>query len=338
LRFATCSPENKNPPTGKRVAIVGAGPAGLSAAGFLICKGHEVVVYDMMSEPGGMVAFAIPDFRFNKTRFYEGIKALKELGVKFVLNTTVGVDVVSLKDLLEEYDAVIIATGTWRSRSIGVEGEDLDGVYHALDLLIDIGLANKGYKPRHPIPDFKGKRVAVIGGGDTAVDAARTFVRMGAGEVMIVYRRTKETSKAGAKEIERAEKEGAKFIPLTVPKRFLGENGRVVGIEALKVKLGEPDSSGRPRPQPIPGSEHVIPVDYVVLACGELPTPPPSCEELGLELDKWGCIVVDEKGRTKVPGLFAAGDVVTGPSRIGPAFMWGRRVAKAVDEYLSSEG
>ena len=333
MKFAPCSKESLSAPTGKKVAIVGAGPAGLTAAGHLVCMGHEVVVYDMMPEPGGMIVFAIPDFRFNKEPIYRGIKELYNLGVKFVLNTKVGKDV-ALEELMRSYDAVVIATGTWKSSKLGIEGEDLNGVYYALELLVDVGLSKRGYKPLHEIPSFEGKRVAVIGGGDTAVDAARTLLRMNAGEVLIVYRRTKEASKAGPREIEKAENEGAKFIPLTQPIRFIGEQGQVVGIEAIKMRLGAPDSSGRPRPEPVPGSEHVIPVDSVVIACGERATPPPSCEKLGLKLDKWGCIITDEYGRTNIEGVFAAGDVVTGPSRIGPAMVWGRKAAKAVDEYL----
>jgi len=333
MKFLQRSPNAIPAPTGKRVAVIGAGPAGLSAAGSLLCLGHEVHVYDMLPEPGGMMVFAIPDFRFDKSSVIKGIRELEECGVKFILNTKVGVDV-SLSKLVDSYDAVIIATGTWRSARMGIEGEDLRGVYPALELLVDIALTKRGYKPFHEVPQFEGRRVAVIGGGDAAVDAARTILRMGAGEVLIVYRRTKETSKAGPREIEKAEKEGAKFIPLTQPIRFIGRGRRVVAIEAVKMRLGEPDESGRPRPQPVPGSEHTIPVDYVIVACGERATPPPSCEKLGLKLDRWGRIVVDGKGRTSVRGVFAAGDVVTGPSRIGPAMMWGKKVARAVDEYL----
>jgi len=336
MKFAVCSKETKPAPTGKKVAIIGAGPGGLAVAGELICKGHEVVVYDMLPEPGGLLIFGIPEFRMPKEAIKKGIKELEELGVKFICNTKVGKDV-DLEDIIKQYDAVVIATGAWRERELRVPGNDLEGVYSVLDFLVKLALHREGYIPKEEVPPI-GKKVVVIGGGNSAMDGARTAKRMGA-DVTVVYRRTKEYMPAFKSEIDHAEKEGVKFIFLATPTKVIGdEKGRVKAIECIRMKLGEPDESGRPRPEPIPGSEFAIECDTVITAIGEIPTPPfdQDGSKYGIPTDPRGRIITDDLGRTSRKGVFALGDVVSGPSNIGLAISMGKRVAKAVDEYLKT--
>jgi len=328
MRFAAC----KEIPfrTGKKVAIIGAGPAGLKAAGYLICKGHNVVVYDKLPAPGGLLIFGIPEWRMPKEPIKKGINELKELGVKFVTNTEIGKDI-TFDEIVSEYDAVIIATGTWKEKDLRIEGENLIGVYGALDFLVKLALYREGY-----IKDLDinlGKKAVVIGGGNSAMDAARTLIRMNI-ETIVAYRRTKEYMPAYEHEVKKAEEEGVKFMFLVSPRRILGSNGKVVGIELIKNRLGEIDSTGRPRPEPIPGSEFTIECDMVIKAIGEIPTPPKDLISKGLKVDKRGRIIVDERGMTSIEGVFAAGDVVLGPSEIGKALIHGLEVAKNVDLYL----
>ncbi len=334
MKFARCTKETKQPPSGKKVAIIGAGPGGLQAAGELICKGHEVVVYDMMPEPGGLLIFGIPSFRMPKQAIKKGIKELEDLGVQFKCGVKVGEDI-DLEEIIQNYDAVIIATGTWDERKLKIPGEDLEGVYSVLDFLVKLALHEEGYLSEKDVPKV-GKKVIVIGGGNSAIDGARTAKRLGA-DVTIVYRRTKEYMPAFKAEVAHAEKEGVKFIFLATPVRILGdENGRVKAIECVRMKLGEPDASGRPRPEPIPGSEFTIECDTVITAIGEIPTPPfkENGKKYGIEIDSRNRIKTDEEGRTTRKGVFAIGDVVTGPSIIGSVISMARKVVKAVDEYL----
>jgi len=333
MKFAKCDPKTKKPSTGKKIAIIGAGPGGLTVAGELICKGHDVDVYEALPEPGGLLVFGIPDFRMPKDEIMRGIEELKNLGVRFFCNTKVSKDI-DLGELLEKYDAVIIATGAWREREIDIPGRELKGVYTVLELLSKLALSNRGFIDKKDVPEI-GKRVVIIGGGNSALDAARTIKRMGA-NVTIIYRRTKEYMPAFKSEVNAAEKEGINFIFLASPIRFISdEEGRVKAVECIKMKLGPPDSSGRPRPEPIPGSEFQVPCDTVILAIGELPTPPfHDGEKYGIKTDQKGRIITDEKGRTTRRGVFAVGDVVTGPKDIASAIKMGKIVAEAVDEYL----
>ena len=336
MKFATCSKENIAPASGKKVAIIGAGPGGLAVAGVLICMGHEVVVYDMLPEPGGLLIFGIPEFRMPKENIRKGIKELKALGVKFICNKKVGVDI-DLNDIINEYDAVVIATGAWRERELKVPGADLEGVYSVLDYLVKLALFRDGYVKEEEVPKI-GKKVVVIGGGNSAMDGARTAKRTGA-DVTVVYRRTEEYMPAFKSEVKHAKEEGIKFIFLASPVRILGdEQGRVKAIECIRMQLGEPDSSGRPRPEPIPGSEFTIECDTVITAIGEMPTPPFDMDgaKYGIAVDPKGRIITDDLGRTSREGVFALGDVVTGPSNIGLALSMGKRTAKAVDEYLKT--
>ncbi len=343
MRFAFMCKE-KGLDVRARIAIVGAGPAGLAAAGYLACAGAEVDVYDKLPMPGGMMMFVIPPYRIPRESVLEGIEDLeKRLGVKFVTKTKVfegevrhdeGDEFVErtipLSKLVEEYDAVLIATGTWRSRRMGIENEDAKGVYTALEFiywwyLYDAKLLNR--KPE------MGRKVVVIGGGLSAVDAAETALRKGAEEVHLLYRRTIREAPAGAFEIKRLVREGVNWMELVQPKRIIVENGVVTGIEMVRMRLGPPDESGRPRPIPIEGSEFVIEADTVIAAVGELPTPPLQGEALGIKLDRRGRIQVDRFWRA-APKIYAAGDVVSGPSMVGKAVGSGLRAAKAVATML----
>lgn len=336
MKFTKCTKETKQPPSGKKVAIIGAGPGGLEVAGELICKGHEVVVYDMMPEPGGLLIFGIPDFRMPKQIIKKGINELSDLGVKFKCNVTIGKDI-DLEEIINNYDATVIATGAWDERKLKIPGEDLEGVYSVLDFLVKLALHREGYISQDEVPKI-GKKVVVIGGGNSAIDGARTAKRLGA-DVTVVYRRTKEYMPAFKAEVEHAEKDGVKFIFLATPVRIIGdENGRVKAIECVKMKLGEPDASGRPRPEPIPNSEFIIECDTVITAIGEIATPPfkEDGKKYGIEIDSRNRIKTDDNGRTTRKGVFALGDVVTGPAIIGSAISMARKVSKAVDEYLKT--
>jgi len=336
MKFATCTKETKKPTKDKKVAIIGAGPAGLTMAGALICNGYQVYVYDMLPEPGGLLLFGIPDFRFNKPKIREGIKQLYELGVNFIQNTKVGRDI-KFEEILESYDAVVIATGAWKGRDLKIPGRELDGIYDALDFLVKLDLHKAGHIPKEEVPKY-GEKVLVVGGGETAMDSCRTAVRLGCKEVTVVYRRAKEYAPANQKEIEIAEKEGVKFYWLTNPVRFIGdENGRVKAVECIKMKLGEPDSSGRPRPEPIPGTEFTIEADTVILAIGQIPTPPFEDGKYGIKLNDNGTIWTDEQGRTTREGVFAIGDIQTGPKLVGTAIVSAKRAFKAVIDWLENK-
>jgi len=336
LKFSRC--DNVKYKIDKKIAIIGAGPAGLGAAGVLICKGYEVHVFDALPEPGGLLLFGIPGFRVPKKNVKEGVEDLKRLGVIFHVNKRVVEgdkeenNTIGFNLLVKNFDAVIIATGTWEERKLGVEGEDLKGVYPALSFLFEYSRAELGYIDFKELPSL-GNKVAVIGGGLTAVDAAEVSHRLGAKEVYMIYRRTINEAPA-KREIERLIKMGIKWIELATPKRFLGdENKRLRKIELIRMRLGEPDHTGRPRPIPIEGSETYLDVDSVLVAIGEIPTPPFKMHP-EIKLNRDGTIWVDKKNRTTMRGVFAAGDVVIGPSFIGKALASGIAAANSVDEYL----
>jgi glutamate synthase (NADPH/NADH) small chain len=342
-----CKPTTKNPPTGKKVAIIGAGPAGLGAAGVLLCNGHEVHIYDALPEPGGLLIFGIPPFRVPREGVREGVKELEEAGAKFYTSTFVycgekshehealllAKNFVDLEELVNRYDAVVITTGTWRSRSLNVPGEDLRGVYKALDYLFRIYAHQLGYLTKDKVYPT-GRKVLVIGAGLTAVDAALEAKLQGAEKIVVAYRRTINEAPAGRKTIEtELIAKGIEFRELINPVAFLGTD-KLEKVRFIRMKLGPPDKSGRPRPEPVPGSEFEEEFDATLIAAGEEPTPPGRC--LGIELNPDGTIKVDEKMQTTRRGVFAAGDVVTGPSLIGKALSSGMRVAQFVDEYLRS--
>jgi len=334
MKFARrCRPGDRIQPSGYKVAIIGAGPAGLGAAGELICYGHEVHVYDMLPEPGGLLIFGIPEFRIPKEGVRRGIKELVELGVNFHLNTKVGVDI-EFDDILREFDAILIATGTWKSRRLKVPGEDLQGVYHALEFIVDYHLYKYGYSSEEVrLSD----RVIVIGGGLTAVDACYLAREAGADEVFIFYRRTREFAPAGVREFNKLEENGFKIYELTQPIEFIGEDGKLRYVKAIRMKLGEKDSSGRPKPVPIENSDFTIEASAVLVAAGEIATPPFIDEKYGIELTKWNTIKTDKEYKTTRKGVFAAGDVVTGPSLIGPALASGKKAAISIHKYLTTK-
>ncbi|HDZ36630.1 MAG TPA: glutamate synthase [Thermococcus sp.] len=343
MRFAFLCREKPNP-TGKKVAIIGAGPAGLSAAGYLVCHGHEVHVYDKLPEPGGLMLFGIPEFRIPIYRVREGYKELENVfEVKFYPNTKVSFgdeeeegddfvkNVVDFNELVQNYDAVLIATGTWKSSIPSIEGVELEGVYPALGYLFRIKSAKLGHMDWDEVVPLEGKRVIVIGAGHTAVDAAMESLLLGAEKVYMSYRRTIKEAPAGAYEINLLQKRGVKWLERTVPVRIIGENGKVRAIELQKCKLSEPDESGRRKPIPIEGSNFQIDVDYVIFAVGQRPTPPKGAE---IAIDKRGTIIVDSRHMTSIEGVFAAGDVATGPSKVGRAVLDGLLAAESMHHWL----
>ncbi len=356
-----CKPETVKPDTGKKVAIIGAGPAGLAAAGWLRCRGHEVHVYDQFPEPGGLMIFGIPEYHIPKKSVREGVRELMEAGVVFHKNTRViccenntpenGVkeimkkwikETVCLEDLIEKYDAVLIATGAWKSRRLNIPGEDLEGVYPALEWLLDFSLVYNGYKDPDDMMPLHG-RILVIGGGLTAVDAVEVPLRY-LGEkidkVYLSYRRNRKYAPMGEKEWNRLEKEYSdKFVGLeqTIPVKFIGDNnGHVRKAVLQKTKLVEVEKGKRPKPVPVPGSEFEVEVDYVLVAIGEKPSPPFEDGCAGIAVESWGAIRTDEKHRTTREKVFAAGDVKHGPSLIGPAYKSGMDAAKYIHTYLTS--
>ncbi|MEM0027466.1 MAG: FAD-dependent oxidoreductase [Ignisphaera sp.] len=333
---------------GKRgsVAVVGAGPAGLAAAGYLACEGFEVDVYDKLPYAGGMMMFAIPSYRIYPDNIIEGVEDLRDrMSVKFYFNTKVFAkgqkrhdegdefvkNVVELEDIVEKYKAVLIATGTWSSRKLDVEGEDSKNVFSALEYLYHWRIYEEGLVSEKPP---KGNRIVVIGAGLSAVDAAEKALETGA-EVFMVYRRTIFEAPAGVYTINSLIREGVKWMELLQPTKIISKNGFATGVEFVKMRLGEPDETGRPRPIPIPGSEFVIEVDLVILAVGEIPTPPFMGQYTSVSSDKSGRIIVNRYHQTSKANVFAAGDVVTGPTFIGKAFSGGLRAGKSISSYLS---
>lgn len=319
-----------------KVAIIGAGPAGLAAAGSLICDGVEIDVFDMLPEAGGLLLFGIPEFRIPKKGVREGIKELVEKGVFFHLGKKVhdsGVFDVDFAELLEKYDAVLIATGAWEPRRLNVEGEDLSGIFHAAPYIVKYYLTKFGYSPASELPRL-GNSVAVIGAGLTAVDSALLAVEAGAKEVYLVYRRTRKEAPAGEKELVKLEEKGVKIIELKAPVCFKGEDGKLREMVTIDMRLGPPDKSGRPSPIPVPSSERVFEVDSVIIATGGLSTPPFKKHAGEIRIMEDGRIIVDEKRRTTKTGVFAAGDVESGPSLIGPALKSGLIAAESIKEFL----
>jgi NADPH-dependent glutamate synthase beta subunit-like oxidoreductase/NAD-dependent dihydropyrimidine dehydrogenase PreA subunit len=314
------------PPTGKRVAVVGAGPAGLTAAYLLALKGHEVTVFEAEKVAGGMMALAIPKYRLPREVLEAEVKEVEAAGVELRLGHRVD----DVSKLLKEFDAVLLATGAPLSAKLKVEGEDLEGVYTALEFLKRVSLGGR--------VDV-GRRVVVIGGGNTAMDCARTALRLGAEEVVVAYRRGRSEMPAHPAEVAEAEEEGVKLLFEVAPTRILGEGGRVRGVELVRMKLGEPDEGGRRRPTPIEGSEFVVEADCVIAAIGQLADPSTIPPGLGVEVAPGGTVKVKpDTLETGVRGLFAAGDVVSGPASVIEAVAAGRRAASSIDRFLGGDG
>ncbi|HBT48360.1 MAG: NADPH-dependent glutamate synthase beta chain [Caldanaerobacter subterraneus] len=330
-------PEKKN----KKVAIIGSGPAGLTCAGDLLKMGYDVTIFEALHALGGVLTYGIPEFRLPKRIVEAEIERLKKLGAKVETNVVVG-KTVTIDELMEEegFEAVFIGTGAGLPRFMGIPGENLNRVYSANEFLTRINLM-KAYKfPEYDTPIAVGKRVAVIGGGNVAMDAARSALRLeGVEEVIVVYRRSKEEMPARAEEIEHAIEEGIKFEFLANPIRINGtEDGWVKSMDVIRMKLGEPDSSGRRRPIEIPGSEFTMEVDTVIMALGTSPNRLIPSTTKDIQVQKWGGIITDEDGRTSRPGVFAGGDAVTGAATVILAMGAGKKAAKAIDEYLRSKG
>ncbi len=320
---------------GKKVAVVGSGPAGLTAAGDLAKRGYDVTVYEAFHVAGGVLMYGIPEFRLPKDIVQREIDGLKKLGVKIETNVIIG-KTIMIDELVEEmgFDAVFIGTGAGLPSFMGIEGENLNGVYSANEFLTRINLM-KGYKfPDYDTPVYVGKNVAVFGGGNVAMDAARSAKRMGAENVYIIYRRGKEELPARKEEVMHAEEEGIIFKLLANPVRLIGEDGWLKSVEVVDMELGEPDSSGRRRPVKIEGSEHTVEIDTAVVAIGQTPNPLIKKTTKGLETNAKGCIVADEKGKTSRDAIYAGGDAVTGAATVILAMGAGKTAAQAIDELL----
>ncbi|MFO8014563.1 MAG: FAD-dependent oxidoreductase, partial [Phycisphaerae bacterium] len=322
-------------PTGKRVAVVGSGPAGLTCAGELVGRGHEVVLMEALHATGGVLVYGIPEFRLPKAIVRSEVGRLEARGVEVVTDAVVG-KLDRVDELLEAYDAVFLGIGAGAPRFLNCPGEDLVGVYSANEYLTRANLMRAYDRERAHTPILRSSRVAVVGGGNVAMDSARTALRLGADEVTVVYRRAREQMPARAAEIHHAEEEGIRFHLLTNPVRLLGDDrGRVCAMECLRMELGEPDESGRRRPVPIEGSEFTLEVDTVIVAIGNRPNPivPETTE--GLDTTRWGTLVADEEsGRTTLERVWAGGDIVTGAATVISAMGAGQRAARDIDAWL----
>ena len=323
-------------PNGHRVAVVGSGPSGLTCAGDLAKLGYDVTIFEALHTPGGVLVYGIPEFRLPKRLVREEIATVEALGVKIETDVVVGRSV-SLEELFDEgYEAVFVGSGAGLPRFQGIPGENLNGVYSANEFLTRINLMKAYAFPQTDTPVRVGKKVAVVGGGNVAMDAARSALRLGADEVSIVYRRSEKEMPARLEEVHHAKEEGVNFRMLTNPTAIHGdENGSVRAMTCVEMELGEPDASGRRRPVVKQGSEFDLDVDTVVIAIGNSPNPLIRNTTPGLETQKWGGIIVDENGATSLENVYAGGDAVTGAATVILAMGAGKTAAKAIHEKLS---
>lgn len=321
--------------TGKKVAVVGAGPAGLTVAGDLAKMGHSVTVFEALHKAGGVLVYGIPEFRLPKAIVDSEVDYVKKLGVEIKTSTVIG-KLFTIDELFEQgYDAVFIGTGAGLPVFMGIPGENLNGVYSANEFLTRANLMKAYLFPEYDTPIKRSKKVAVVGGGNVAMDSARTALRLGAESVYLVYRRSMEEMPARTEEVHHAEEEGIIFNVLTNPIQILGKDGWVTGMECLKMELGEPDESGRRRPVPINGSEFVLDVDVVIMAIGTGSNPLLLSTVPDMELTKKGYIVANEEtGETTKKGVFAGGDIVTGAATVILAMGAGKKAARAINDYL----
>jgi glutamate synthase (NADPH/NADH) small chain len=324
------------PPTGKKVAVVGSGPAGLTLAGDLVKMGHEVVIYEALHKPGGVLVYGIPEFRLPKDIVRREVDYIERLGAKLVTNFIVG-KTRTVEDLFQDgFDAVFLGTGAGLPYFMNIPGENLNGVYSANEWLTRSNLMKAYRFPEYDTPITVGRRVAVVGGGNVAMDSARTAMRLGAEDVYCIYRRSRAEMPAREEEIENALEEEMILRELTNPVRIIGDDeGWVKEIECIQMQLGEPDASGRRRPVPVEGSEFKVEVDIVVMAIGQGPNPLVPATTPGLKTTKWGNIIAEEEtGATSLKGVFAGGDIVTGAATVILAMGAGRGAATAINEFL----
>lgn len=340
------TPAKCEPKTGKRVAIIGSGPSGLTCAGDLAKKGYEVTVFEALHKAGGVLVYGIPEFRLPKSIVQKEVDNLKAMGVQIETNIVIG-KTITIDELFKMgYEAVFVGSGAGLPRFMGIPGENLNGVYSANEFLTRSNLM-KSYQNEAETPIMKGGKVAVVGGGNVAMDAARTALRLGAEKVYIVYRRSMEELPARKEEVEHAEEEGIEFKLLNNPVEILGynnpndkkdsKNGFVKGMKCIKMELGEPDERGRRRPVEIPGSEYVLDVDTVIMSIGTSPNPLIKATTKGLDTNSHGGIIVEENtGATSKKGVYAGGDAVTGAATVISAMGAGKVAAAAIDEYLKT--
>jgi glutamate synthase (NADPH/NADH) small chain len=323
----------------KKVAVVGSGPAGLTVAADCARMGYDVKVFEALHKPGGVLVYGIPEFRLPKAIVGREVEVLRAMGVELECNVIVGKTITVEQLFKEGFDAIFLGLGAGLPRFLGIKGENLLGIYSANEFLTRINLM-KAYKfPEYDTPISIGKKVAVVGGGNVAMDSARSAVRLGAEEVHIIYRRSRKEMPARDEEIENAEEEGVIFDLLVNPLEFIGdENGWVKAIRLIRMELGEPDDSGRRRPVPVPGSEFTCDVDTVVVAIGQKANPILLDATPEIKRNKWGYIDANpESGKTSVKGVFAGGDIVTGEATVIAAMGAGRKSARAIDEYLKTD-
>jgi len=323
--------------TGKKVAIIGAGPAGLTCAGDLAKMGHSVTIFEALHAPGGVLMYGIPEFRLPKEIVKSEVDYISRLGVEIKYDVVVG-KTITVDELMKEYDAVFIGTGAGLPRFLRIPGENLNGVYSANEFLTRVNMMKAYLFPEYDTPINIGETVATFGAGNVAMDCARTALRLGAKKSYIIYRRSEKEMPARAEEIEHAKEEGVIFKLLTNPVEFIGdENGLLKAVKCIKMELGEPDESGRRRPVPIKGSEFTSNIDTALIAIGQSPNPLIPQTVKDLKIGKHGNIETDENGRTNIPGIFAGGDIATGAATVILAMGAGKRAARAIDEYIRNK-
>jgi len=322
---------------GHKVAVVGGGPAGLTCAGDLARLGYQVTIFEAFHVAGGVLMYGIPEFRLPKSIVQKEIQTLKDLGVEIMTNMVIG-KVLSIDEIMKMgFEAVFIGSGAGLPKFMGIPGEALIGVCSANEYLTRINLM-KGYLEDYDTPVIKSKSVAVVGGGNVAMDAARSAMRMGAEHVYIVYRRSEAEMPARLEEVHHAKEEGIEFLTLNNPVKINGgEDGRVKSMECIRMELGEPDESGRRRPVPVEGSNYEIDVDTVIMALGTSPNPLIRTTTSGLDANKWGCLIVNEEMLTTKEGVYAGGDAVTGAATVILAMGAGKTAAKSIDEYIRTK-